>query len=571
MVNDFKDLSHQFASNQFNRDFDQVAEPLSFTVFHTSDDKDRSTTDLNGHFIHSQLLLDCLIRMKCLSSDKNDLISRIQKEYQGNVYGLSILNEFQEHYSSDQAIWWYTRAPCLYRILNKALRIQDIELLFLFRFFIRDIQVQLHQHQYHASSHVYRGQLISNEELQILKESKEQFISINSFLSTSASREVALAFVTGFTSSTDIQPVLFEIQIDSQVTNSKPFANITSLSCFPIEEEVLFMPGSIYRIVYVVYEETLWIIRMNLSSNHNYELKSVFEYMRNQYGNGERDLLSLGAVLYDMGKFVEAEKYYHRLLNDQFCDKQVIRSCYHAFGSIALEKGDYESSLEWNHKLLQIYTQKQHIDHLCFAHCYNSIGVAYQKKDDYKHALSSYETALMIWKYVFGENHPKIAMGLNNLGGVYHAMKQYPKALECHQKALTIWQIHLPANCPDLGAAHNNLGCVYGCLNQLDDAMKHYNLSLEIYQKSLPVNHPANAKTLENIALIHYLKNEYEESLEFYTKAACVYRRALPSTHPKLSKIEKDIENVWERKMPSSFHFWWLDNLKMPSSNDLEC
>lgn len=567
MTGDLEDLVCQFLSDQPRREFDHAAEPLSFTVFNTNGDNDRSTTELNGQFVHSQLLLDCLIRMKSLPSDKNELILRIQKEYQGNAHGLTILREFQENYSCDRALWWYTRASFLYRILNKALRLQDIELLFLFRFFIRDIQLQIQTDQCPLPTHVYRGQLISNEELEILKKSKEQFISINSFLSTSVRREVALIYVAGFTPSMDTQPILFEIHIDSQLINNKPAANITSQSCFPSEEEVLFMPGSIYRIVDLVYEGTLWVIRMILCNDSDHELKSVFEYMKNRYGDGERNLLSLGGVLYDMGKFTEAEKCYRRILDDGIDDNHVISTCYHAFGSIALENGDYDSSLEWNHKLLQIYTQTQEIDKSSFAHCYNSIGVAYQKKDDYIQALHSYNTALTIWKQIFGENHPKVAMCLNNLGGVYHTMGKYSEALECHRQALAIWEIHLPANCPDLGAVHNNIGCVYGCLNYLEDALEHYNLSLKIYQKSLPLNHAANAKTLENIGLVHFLKNEQHESLSYYEKAAVIYRHALPSTHPKHIKIEKDIQNVLARKMPSTFHFWWLDNLKIPHTN----
>ncbi len=139
--------------------------------------------------------------------------------------------------------------------------------------------------------------------------------------------------------------------------------------------------------------------------------------------------------------------------------------------------------------------------------------------------------------------------------------------LECHRQALAIWKIHLPANYSDLGAVHNNIGCVYGCLNYLEDALEHYNLSLKIYQKSLPPNHAANVKTLENIGLVYFLKNEQHESLSYYEKAAVIYRHALPSTHPKQIKIEKDIQNVLAKKMSWSFHFWWLDNLKIHHTN----
>ena len=73
------------------------------------------------------------------------------------------------------ALWWYTRESFIYRILNKALRIQNIDLLFLFRFYIRDIEQQLHKNRYQSSVRVYRGQLMSHEELEFIK----KFIKIN--------------------------------------------------------------------------------------------------------------------------------------------------------------------------------------------------------------------------------------------------------------------------------------------------------------------------------------------------------------------------------------------------------
>jgi hypothetical protein len=50
-----------------------------------------------------------------------------------------MIDEFEMDYSSENALWWYSRDSFLYGMLNKALRTQDIDTLFLFRFFIRDI------------------------------------------------------------------------------------------------------------------------------------------------------------------------------------------------------------------------------------------------------------------------------------------------------------------------------------------------------------------------------------------------------------------------------------------------
>ena len=50
-------------------------------------------------------------------------------------------NEFEKDYSSDKALWWYTRESFLYKMLIKALRVQNIDLLFLFRFVINQINL----------------------------------------------------------------------------------------------------------------------------------------------------------------------------------------------------------------------------------------------------------------------------------------------------------------------------------------------------------------------------------------------------------------------------------------------
>jgi hypothetical protein len=75
-------------------------------------------------------------------------------------------------------------------MLNKALRKQNIDILFLFRFFIRDIHRKLKQNQYQYSIRFYRGQMLSNDELNNLRKSIGEFISINSFFSTTTNHRI---------------------------------------------------------------------------------------------------------------------------------------------------------------------------------------------------------------------------------------------------------------------------------------------------------------------------------------------------------------------------------------------
>lgn len=508
-------------------------EPILFAV------QGQSTSELNGEFVHSQIFIDVLLRIKSEQADRNEFISRCNKIYKGNDKELKVVKEFSGGYSPDRALWWYTRESFLYRMLNKALRVQNTDILFLFRFLIVDIQKQLESNRYPSPVKLYRGQVMSKDEVEMLKNSVNQFISINSFLSTSLDRNVARGFINN--DSDDLQSVLFEIDANPAVT-TKPFTDITKHSHFPKEKEVLIMVGSIFRITSVSNDGgEIWTIRMTLCSDDDHELKTIFEHMKNEHGGGDKNLLSFGNVLADMGKFDEAEKYYLRLLHHLSSDDPDIARCYHGLGNVTDEKGDYDSSLEWHQKSLDLRKKSLKEDHPHLAPSYISIGCAYFNKADYEKARESFNKAYDIIKKAFGESHPDIAMCLNNIGCVYEREKNYSKALDCHKEALEIRKDYLPEHHPDVGQSHHNTGNIYRALEEYELALKHYNDSLTIKRKSLPAHHRDIALTLENIGNVNKDKGELKEALSYYEQAAVIYRRSLPHTHPSVIQIEEYI------------------------------
>ena len=425
-IDQLEELIAQIQSDQMRRIQNKVDEPISINIFNTNAGQGQSTSGLNGQFVHSQLLLDCLLRMKSTSTDKNELIELCQQEYQGNNVQLAILHEFKQDYSSDRSVWWYTRESFLFRLLNKALRVQNIDLLFAFRFIIRDIERQLDHHRCSSPVRLYRGQLMSKEELQVLRNSIGELISMNSLLSTSVNRQVAMFCLGESSVDNDLERVLLEIDADPRLKDIKPFANITSLSYFSGEEEVLMMMGSIFRLNDIYRDEDrVWIIRMTLCSDSDHDLKTLFDHMKNKYGDGETSLYSFGHVLRKMGKFDEAEKYYRRLLNELPSDHGDIVRCYWGLGDVTDEKGDYDSSLSWHQKSLEIKIRTLKSDDPSIASSHNSIANVHWRKGDHKRALESSEKALIIWKRAFGENHPDVAMCLNNMGMLYRKENRY--------------------------------------------------------------------------------------------------------------------------------------------------
>ncbi|CAF2634960.1 unnamed protein product [Rotaria sp. Silwood2] len=530
------------------RRINETNQKLSINIFQTNDQQyGQTSTELNAQFFHSQILMDILLRMTKKIDDKNDLIALCKKELNNNKDELNILYEFTETYSSDKALWWYTRETFIYQFLNQALRLQDIDLLFLFRFFIYDIQKQLELNQCQESIRVYRGQLMSNNELNILKHSIGQFISTNSFLSTSVEMEEALSFLDYSIIQDNLQPVLIIIDANPNIKGIKPFANIAKHSYFTDELEVLFTLGSVFQINNVSYNKNncLWIINMILCSDYNHKLKPIFDYMKNEYGDGETGLLSFGRVLRQMGKFNEAEKYYRKFLNQQQQhDYQSQAQCYHLLGNIALDKGNYDLSLEYHLKSLEIKMEQLESNDPSLAYSYNSIGIIHWKKGNKEQAIESYNKALQIWVKLYGEDDLKVAMCFNNMGIVYDDEKKYQDALRCYEKTLIIRLKHLPSGHFDIGDTYNNIGAVHRCLGHYDIALDYFNRSLEIYEKSLFFQHPSIASTYKNIGITYEIKKNFNEALEFYNKAANIFQQTLPIKHPDVIEIDRLIRHV---------------------------
>ncbi|CAF3808194.1 unnamed protein product [Adineta steineri] len=335
----------------------KIEEPVWMNMFTTISDAGKSTTGINGQFAFSQLLLDCLLRLKSNENDRNELISCCEKEYEGNQNELNRLHEFQSSYSLDNVLWWYTRESFFYKTLNAALRKENIHMIYLYRSFIIDIQNQLEKHQCQCATRVYRSQLMSIDELNYLKNSVGQYVSVNSFLSTSFQKEIA-NFYLGDTSHRwiGLEKVLFEIDADPTVVTTKPFADISQFSDFSDELEVLFMLGSIFRLNSIIRddENQIWIIQMCLCSDDEHNLKQVLMDMKNEIGNGETNLCILGKVVRRMGHLDLAKKYYYRCLDELSQNDPLLLTVYKDLAKIASHEKDYEEHLRLRHILAEI-------------------------------------------------------------------------------------------------------------------------------------------------------------------------------------------------------------------------
>ena len=322
----------------------------------------KSAAFIDGQFVFFQVLIDCLLRLKCNNTDRAELLSACKQEYEGNTIELDKLLDFETNYSFNKALWWYTRDSFFYRTLNAALRRQDARMIILYRSCISDIYRHLQVHQCKEPVRVYRSQLMSSGEIKKLQQYKGQFVSMNSFLSTSSEQPMALFYMGDRSQGIDLERVLFEIDANPTAAAVKPFADISPYSCFKSELEVLFMLGSTFRLEDVTRgDDQVWTVKMTLCSDDEHHLKQVLAYMKDQNGLGETNFHTLGKLLWKLGQSPLAEKYYTQLLDELPIHDPLRAVLYDELGTIASQARDNDKSIAFHQKAWEIKEQLKSI------------------------------------------------------------------------------------------------------------------------------------------------------------------------------------------------------------------
>ena len=152
--------------------------------------------------MYTQILKEILLTIDFEQSHINEFLTYCREQFVGNTAELKNVEKIRKEYRNHQPIWWYTYECFLYSMLNRALRLMEVDLIIKMGFFVRDLHnhiVALHAEQYGGHHHsnsftVYRGQGLSPTDFEQLMKTQGGLLSFNNFLSTSQNRDVSLEF-----------------------------------------------------------------------------------------------------------------------------------------------------------------------------------------------------------------------------------------------------------------------------------------------------------------------------------------------------------------------------------------
>jgi len=502
--------------------------------------------------MYTQILKEILLAIHFEQSHINDFLAYCREQFVDNTIELRKVDKLQKEYRDHQPIWWYTYECFLYSMLNRALRLMEVDRIIKIGFFIRDLHnhiVALHTEQYGGHTHsdsfiVYRGQGLSQTDFEQLMKTQGGLMSFNNFLSTSFDRTVSLAFAESNQYDPKLIGVLFEITVNPSIF-TYPFAKLGKDSFYQKEEEILFSMHTVFRIgqaTQIDKNDRLWQVDLTLTGDNDPQLHALTERVRDEI-KGSTQWVRIASLMVTLAQYDKAEDLLEILIA-QATDEREKGDIHYQLGCTNYYKGKYENSIQFHENSLEILQRTLTSQHPDVADCCNDIGLVYDNMGEYSRALSYYEKALEIRQKTLPENHPLLATSYCNIGGMYKNMGEYSKALSYHEKALEIRQKTLPANHPHLAISYNNIGGMYKNMGEYSRALSYYEKALEICQKTLPANHPDLATSYYNIGWVYRNMGEYSKALKYYERALDIRQRSLPHNHPGLKDVKEIIEII---------------------------
>jgi tetratricopeptide (TPR) repeat protein len=145
---------------------------------------------------------------------------------------------------------------------------------------------------------------------------------VNTFFSSSAASDVALAFQTGAFGKPYFECVVFEMLVTGKTDSiwKVPFADIRNVSFNKGENEVLFGMGSMFRIVDVKqWTDDLWLVNLTLLENSGNDESLREYYLANNIGQ-KSSVVIMTQFLELMGQISQAKHYCELLVREHLSD-----------------------------------------------------------------------------------------------------------------------------------------------------------------------------------------------------------------------------------------------------------
>lgn len=211
----------------------------------------------------------------------------------------------------------------------------------------------------------YAGMLLSENEIEYLKNNVGCLTMIKKFLEATTNYNVACMFSGAGAHRPQFGSVIFEIRIDQNFYPVRPFANVRHLSSFPEEDEVIFGFGFIFRIesIKMIDDGDIWLVALTATNEAQHVAKELINQFKTNL-NTPVNHITFGKVFNKFNKAKETINYYNELLNIITPSSKDMVEIYSNLGTAHYLQMEYQLAFEYLHKALDT-----------FKHVENTLGI----------------------------------------------------------------------------------------------------------------------------------------------------------------------------------------------------
>lgn len=534
---------------------------------------EQNIDEFDQSFVYTQMLKEVLSTIKFEQKHLTEFIQYSRQLLTNNERQLINLQNFEKYYYEKGPIWWFTKDCFLQSMLTYALREFDIELIMKLAFFIRHVHEQIKDLYYkqftkHDSDNliVYRGQGMSKNKFEKMRNNNGKLVSFNHFLLTSRNPSVPLDLAQYAATDSNLVGVFFRMQVDPSKLEI-PIAFISEITNCTDKDDVLFSTNTVFRItdiepmdqdhrVYQVHlqfingidenlrllihrirEQTFpdqqgWFRLNSLLSKYNLSVSNyeIYQIRLDQTQDNEekaRICNQIGRIKYGQGEYSEALMFYQRKLNiqEQFLspDQTQLALSNSDIGNVYLIMSEYSTALTFYDKALEYNQKSSSPDYLTIASLYNNMGLTYSYMNDYETAQKFHFEALKIRQELLSPNHHQLAASYQHIAECYYKIGDYWLALTYYDKSLEIKKKGQPLNYYDIAALYDHIGEMYNNIGDYKKAISEYEKALDIFEKLLLPKQHNLAESYSKIASLYDKLGIASEAHVFYERATNIF------------------------------------------------
>ena len=228
---------------------------------------------------------------------------------------------------------------------------------------------------------------------------------------------------------------------------------------------------------------------------------------------------------------------------------------YYSIGMRRNELCDYEQSVQYFLKALDLAEEKFGTNHRNLISIYNGLAESYLEQssikgisENIKRKLQNNAQKVIEKSFECQKTLPKTRLEYAqtlNIHGVYYIKTQnYEKALECYLEGKRIIEDIFGTESPHLSAFISNIAIIYYEKKEYDNALEFYYQALRLAEQTKKADPISYAHELYNIGLCYANLGKMDEALEKLQASLNLYESILPAKNEVVRNVHNVIESV---------------------------